>query len=104
HGRSVLERIAYCIADNCGIVQRRALLLHLNFDDLLRIVPRATGIGHENRLEQSEYGDRDQIADKEERLDERKSQRSKEDCQKDIEHPLLRVLRANFNDLLAIFD
>src|SRR5205807_7655607 len=56
------------------------------------------------RLVQSEYGNRDQIADKEKRLDKGKSQRSKEDCQKDIEHSFLRVLGADFHDLFAVRD
>ena len=56
-----------------------ALLLELHLDDLLRVVPRAAGVGHEHRLIQPEQRDRDQIADEEVRLDERERERREED-------------------------
>jgi hypothetical protein len=46
-----------------------ALLLQLDLDDLLRVVPGAAGVGHEDRLEQAEERDRDQVADEEVRLE-----------------------------------
>ena len=59
------------------VVQRRALHLQLGLDDLLRVVPGAAGVGHEDRLVQAEQRDRDQVADEEERLDERERQRAR---------------------------
>ena len=43
--RRVFEWVADRIADHGGIVQRRALLLEFDFDDLFRVVPRAAGVG-----------------------------------------------------------
>ena len=51
--------------------------LQLDFDDLLRVVPGAAGVGHEDRLVQTEDRDRDQVADEEERLDERERERER---------------------------
>ena len=51
------------------VVQRRALRLELDLDDLLRVVPGAAGVRHEDRLEEAEERDRDQVADEEERLE-----------------------------------
>ena len=67
-----LNGIADGVADDGGGVQRRALLLQLDLDDLLRVVPGAAGVGHEDRLVQPEERDRDQVADEEVRLEERR--------------------------------
>ena len=104
HRRGVLERVAHGIADHGGVVQRRALLLQIDFDDLLRVVPCAAGVGHENRLVQAEDRDRDQVADEQERLHEREGEGGEEDGEKDVEHALLRVLGADFDDLLRVGD
>ena len=82
----------------------RALRLQLGLDDLLGVVPGAAGVGHEDGLEQAEQRDRDQVADEEERLDERERQRGEEHRQEDVEHALLRVLRADLDHLLAVGD
>ena len=92
------------VADDRRRVQRRALRLQLDLDDLLRVVPRAAGVGHEDRLVQPEQRDRNQVADEEVRLEERERQRREEHRQEDVEHPLLRVLRADLDDLLAVLD
>jgi hypothetical protein len=57
------------VAHNRGRVQFGALGLQLGLDDLLGVVPRAAGVGHEDGLEQAEQGDGDQVADEEELLD-----------------------------------
>src|SRR4029078_13353791 len=66
--RRVLEWIANRVADDSRRVQRRAFLLQLDFDHLLRLIPRAAGVGHEDGLIQTEQRDRDEIADEEVRL------------------------------------
>ena len=73
--RGVLERIADRVADHRGLMQCGALGLQLDLHDLLRVVPGAAGIGHEDGLVQAEEGDRDQIADKEVGFDERERER-----------------------------
>src|ERR1041385_2153497 len=83
-------------------MERRSFLLQLDLDDFLRIVPRATGVGHEDRLVQTEERDRHEIADEEERLDERKRERREEDREEDVEHALLRVLRADLDNFLRV--
>ena len=90
------------VADHGGGVQGRALLLELHLDDLLGVVPGAAGVGHEHRLVETEQRDRDQVADEEVRLQEREGQRGEEHGQEDVEHALLRVLRADLHDLLAV--
>ena len=100
--RSILERIADGVTDYHCIVQRCAFLFHLDFDDFLRVIPRAAGIGHKDRLIQTKDSDRNQIADEEERLDEREGERRKKDTQEDIEHSSLRIPGADFHDLLAV--
>src|ERR1043165_2480219 len=102
--RRVLERIAHGVAHDRGIMQRSALRFQLNFDNLLRIVPCAARVRHEDGLIKSEDGDGDEIADEEVWLDEREGERREEDRQEDIEHALLRVLGADLHDLLAVFD
>src|SRR5207253_1079976 len=102
--RSVLERIAHRIANYGGIVQRGAFLFQINLDNLLRIVPGAAGVGHEDSLIKTEDGDRNQIADKEERLEKSESERREENGQEDIEHTFLRILGADFHDLLTVLD
>ena len=81
-----------------------ALLLQLDLDELLGVVPGAAGVGHEDGLEQAEERDRDQVADEEVRLEAGEGQRGEEDGQEDVEHALLRVLRADLDDLLAVGD
>ena len=79
-------------------------MLQLDFDDFLGVVPGAAGVGHEDGLVQAEDGDREQVADEEERLDEGEGERGEEDGDEDVEHALLRVLGADFDDLLAVGD
>src|ERR1019366_4267128 len=102
HRRGVLEGIADGIAHDRRGVKRSAFGVHLDLDDLLRVVPRSTRIGHENGLVEAEERDRDEVADEEIWLEEREGQRREEDRQEDVQHPLLRILRADFDDLLAV--
>jgi hypothetical protein len=55
-------------------------------------------------LIQAEQRDRHEVADEEIGLNEGKRERREEDGQEDVEHPLLRVLRADLDDLLAVGD
>src|SRR5260370_32617621 len=104
NGRCVFEWIANRVADDCGVVQRRPLLFQLDFNDFFGIVPGAAGVGHKNGLIQAEDGDGEKIADEEERFDESKRQRSEKHGNENVQHAFLRVLGANFNDLLAVGD
>src|SRR5256885_8163836 len=83
-------------------MQRSPLLLQLDFDDLLGIVPGASRVRHEDGLKQTEQRDRNEIADEEERLEKRERERRKEHRQEDVEHSLLRVLRADRDDFLTV--
>src|SRR5437867_12294061 len=85
-------------------MQRGALFLQLHLDDLLRVVPRASGVGHEDGLVKAEDGDGNQITDEEERLETREGEGGEEDGDEDVEHALLRVLRADGHYLLRVFD
>jgi len=104
HRRSVLERVADRVADDGRGVQRRPLLTHVDLDDLLRVVPRAAGVRHEQRLEQSEECDRHEIRDEEVGIEEGQGQREAEDRGEDVDHAALRVLRADLDHLLAVLD
>ena len=73
-GGGVLEGIADGVADDCGVVERRAFLLQFDFDDFLGVVPGAAGVGHEDGLVEAEDGDGEQVADEEEGLDEGEGQ------------------------------
>jgi hypothetical protein len=103
-GRGVLEWITNGIANDASCVQRRALLLELDFDELLGVVPSTTGVCHEESLVEAEESDRNEVADEEERIGESEGERAEEDREEDVDHALLRVLRADFDDLLAVFD
>ena len=85
-------------------MQRGALLLQFNLDDLLGVVPGSASIGHKHRLVQARDGNRDQVADEEERLHESECQGNEEDGEEDVEHSLLRVLGADLHYLLAVFN
>ncbi len=103
HRRGVLERVAHRVAHYAGVVQRSALGLEFGFHNLLGVVPCAAGIGHEDGLVQAEDRDGEQVADEEERLDEGEGKRREKDREEDVEHALLRILRADFNHLLGVF-
>ena len=83
-------------------MQRSSLGLQLGLHDLLRVIPRPTGVRHEDGLVQPEQRDGNQVADEEERLHKGKRKRRKEHRQEDVEHPLLRVLRADLDHFLRI--
>src|SRR3954468_699813 len=85
-------------------MKRRALLFQFHFHDFLSVVPRATSIRHEDRLEQAEQRDRHQVANEEVGLDERKSERGEEYREEDIEHPSLGILSADLYHFLAVAD
>jgi len=63
-GAGVLVGVADGVADDAGLMERGALGLEVDLDDLLGIVPRAACIGHEDGLEEAEDGDAEQVADK----------------------------------------
>src|SRR5262249_29803505 len=104
NGGSVFKRIADGIADDRGVVEWRAFLLQLDFDDFLSVVPRAAGVGHKDRLVQTENGDGNEIADEEKWFKESKGQRREEHGDEDVDHAFLRVERADFDDFLAVTD
>src|SRR5437764_13980450 len=85
-------------------MQVRALRLQLRLNNLLCVVPCTAGVCHENRLIQTEQRNRNKIADKEVGFHERKPQSSEEYRKEDVQHPFLRVLRADLNNALRITD
>src|SRR5262249_7852272 len=64
----------------------------------------ATRIRHEDRLVETEEGNRYQVSNKEIRIEERQSQRQAENGNEDVEHPFLRIDGANLYHFLAILD
>ena len=64
-----------------------ALLLQLHFHNLLGIVPSGARIGHKDRLVEAEDGDRNQIADEEERFEEGEGQSGEEHAMKMLSMP-----------------
>ena len=85
-------------------MQRRSFLLQFGLHDLLGVVPRAAGIRHEDGLIEAEDRDGNQIADEEVRLNEGKGQRDEKDGKENVEHPFLRVLRADLDHFFAVGD
>src|SRR4029077_15575834 len=102
--RSVLEWIAYRVADYRCVVERRAFLFQLDLDDLFCVVPGSAGVSHEDGLIEAEDGDGNQVADEEERLDEAEGQRGKKYRDENIQHALLRIERANLDHFFAVCD
>ena len=100
----VLEGIAHRVAHHDRVVQGRALRLQVRLDDLLGVVPGAAGVGHEDGLVEAEDGDGDQVADEEVLVQAGEGQGGEEDGEEDVEHALLRVLRADRHHLLAVLD
>src|SRR3989339_1420884 len=99
----ILERIAHCIADYGGLVQLGAFFLHVHFDHFFGIIPRAAGICHKYRLEQTEYRYRDKIADKEKRVKAGERKRAEKYHKEKVKHSLLRIPGADLNDFFAVF-
>ncbi|OPZ50275.1 MAG: hypothetical protein BWY90_01633 [Deltaproteobacteria bacterium ADurb.BinA014] len=85
-------------------MQRSVLHLQIDFNNFLAVIPATAGIGHEDRLEKSEEGNCYQVADKEIRIEERKSQRHEENDDEDVNHSFLRVLCTNLNDFFGVFN
>ena len=83
-------------------MQRRSLLFEIHFNDFFCIVPSATRVSHEDRLVETENRNRDQVPDKVEGFNEREGKSGKENCEKDVEHAFLCILRANLHDLLTV--
>ncbi|MPM14466.1 hypothetical protein SDC9_60829 [bioreactor metagenome] len=100
--RGVLVRVTDGVADDRRVVQRGALGVQVGLDDLLRVVPGAARVGHEDGLVEAEHRDRDQITDEEVRLHEGERQGGEEDAQEQVEHALLGVLGADLHDLLGV--
>jgi hypothetical protein len=87
HRGGVLEGVADGVADDAGRVQRGALLLELDLDELLGVVPGAAGVGHEDGLVEAEERDGDEVADEEERLEEGEGQRARRTRRKMLNMP-----------------
>ncbi len=104
NGRRIFEGVADGVADNGGFMQRSVFHLEINFNNLLAVIPATAGIGHEDRLEETEEGNTDQITDKEVGVKEGQRQTHKENDDEDVDHTLLRVLGTNLNDFLAVFN
>src|SRR5713101_8113784 len=104
NGRRIFKRIADGVADDGGVVKRRAFLFEFHFHNFLGVVPGGTGVGHEVSLVQAERGDGDQVANEEERLDEREGQCGKKHRDEDVEYALLRILGADLDDFFAVGD
>ena len=95
-------------------MQRGAFGLHVHLNDLLGIVPSATGIGHKHSLEESEDGNADEVGDEEadgvvatdagRGGEAGKSQREAEDGDEDVYHALLSVVGADLHHFLALLD
>ena len=93
-------------------MQRSAFLLHIYLDHLFGIIPAAAGISHENRLEQAKHGDRDQVSNEQSycfctsfwRCQAGKGHGKRKEGDKDVKHPVLRVLGADPHHFFGIFD
>ncbi len=83
-------------------MQFGALLAEVHFDDFLGVVPRASGVGHEDGLEQTEERDANQVTDEEIRVEERQREREAEHHDEDVPHALLRIDGADADDFLAV--
>src|ERR1700730_2119895 len=101
--RCVFEGIANRVADNRSIVQRRVFLFQIDFYNLLRVVPGAARIRHEDRLIQTKDRNRDQVTNEEEGINKSERESREEHSQEDIKHALLRILGADLHDLLTVF-
>ena len=104
HGRCIFEGIADGVADNAGFMQRSVFHLQIDFNNLLAVIPATAGIGHEDRLIQTEESDTDQITDEEVGVKEGQRQTHEEDHDEDIDHTLLSILGTNLNNFLGIFN
>ena len=83
-------------------MQFGAFHVQIDFHDFLCIVPSPASVSHEYSLVEAKNSDRNQVADEKERLDKRERQCGKEHRQKDKQHALLGVLRANLDDRAAV--
>ena len=83
-------------------MERRAFLVEVDLNDLLGIVPCAAGVRHIDGLEEAEAGDRDQIRNEEVGVEQRESERNGHQSDKDVPHPFLSVLGADFDNRLGI--
>ena len=106
HGnrRGILVGVADGVADNRGLVEGCVLLLQIDFDDLLGVIPATAGIGHEDSLEEAEEGDSDEVADEEVGVDEGQGQGHEEDDDEDVDHPLLGINGTDLDDFLTVLN
>src|SRR5687767_10185751 len=65
HRGCVLKWIAHCVANDCCVMKRGALAFQLGLDNLVRVIPSAARICHEDGLVEPEQRDGDQISDEE---------------------------------------
>ena len=84
-------------------MQLSAFGIQVHLNNLLCVVPSATGVGHEDGLVKAEDGNRDQVPDEEVRIDESEPEGCEEHTQEDVEHALLGILGADLDDLLGVF-
>jgi len=80
----------------------RALFFKVNLDNLLSVVPGTTGVGKKDGLEKTEKGNRNEVPDKEIRVEEREGQSEEKNDDEDVDHPFLRVLCANLNNFFTV--
>src|SRR5688500_16821785 len=76
----------------------------MDLDYFLRVVPRTAGIRHEYGLEQAEESDADEIADEEVGIENRQRQRHTKNHDENVDHPFLRIDRADADYLFAVGD
>jgi len=88
HRRRVLERVPTVSPTTVAACSGVPFRLQLDLDDLLRVVPRAAGVGHEDSLIQAEQGNGDQVADKEVLVEEANASVEKKTVRKMLNIPL----------------
>ena len=103
-GTGVLEGIADGVANDGCFMKRGSLGAHVDFDDLLGIIPSTTGVCHKNGLEKTKERDGDQISDEEEWIEEGECQRQTEDDDEDVDHALLCIDRADSHNFFRVLN
>src|SRR5579859_4686530 len=83
-------------------MKRSTFLFQLHLYNFLGVVPCAARVGHKDGLIKAEGGDRNQVADEEERLDKGKGQGGEKHSDEDVQHALLGILGADFHNLFAV--
>ena len=102
HRTGVFERVTNRVAHDRGGMKRRSFHFQIHLHDFLGVVPGATGIGHENCLEQAEERDGDEIADEKVGVEKCQRKREAENHNEDVPHAFLGVHCANADDFFAV--